>query len=107
MMDQKKLIKAALGRIKKLAMSSSAGRLKKKLEAKKAPPAESKPAKAKEPEPDKPELELDTSEEVEPEPEPAPKKTTELLFAGRRKAPPAPPPAPEKKKPGRPKKVKA
>lgn len=114
-MDQKALIKKALGRIKKLAMTSTAERYKKRLESKKAPPPDEKPPEVQA----APELdETDESDSLESEPEPAEegeevdpgddtdpddlmKKTVLVTMTRAANKKPAPPP---KRKPGRPKK---
>jgi hypothetical protein len=74
-MDQKKLIKAALGRIKGLAKSSTAALHKKRLDGKKAPPPKVEPVAAVE-DVDEPEAEDVEAETEEAEPEDLAKKTT-------------------------------
>jgi hypothetical protein len=101
-MDQKKLIKAALGRIKGLAKSSTAALHKKRLDGKKAPPAKVEPV-AESVEADEPEVDA-VDDEIEDEPEDLSKKTTLVTVTRAPKKPPMPPP---KKKGGRPPKVKA
>ncbi len=75
-MDQKALIKKALGKIKKLAMSKTAERYKAKAESKKAPPAEVKAPKLDEPEVEPPEPVEEEAEEVDEPEDDIMKKTT-------------------------------
>lgn len=114
--DQRALIKKALGRIKKLAMTSTAERYKKRLESKKAPPPDEKPPEVQA----APELdETDESDSLDSKPEPEGgdetdpgddtdpddiMKKTSLVIMTRAPSKKSEP-APTKRKPGRPKKM--
>lgn len=104
-MDQTALIKKALGRIKKLAQTSTAERFKKKS-AKSAPPAKAEPvAEIEEVDDDLPEVEEVDDEEAEPE-DVAKRTTLMTMTRGAKKAPPKDSfPTQTKRKPGRPKKA--
>lgn len=105
-MDQTALVKKALGRIKKLAQTSTAERFKKKAAAKSAPPAKVEPVEALE-EVDDELPEIDEVDDEDDEPEDVSKKTTLVTITrGRPRLPPKDSfPTQTKRKPGRPKKA--